>query len=78
MSASVNTSIIVPTNAAQAFPIGAHIDVVRWGSGAVSFTSSAGVIINSQSGLRSISAQYVATSLIQVTTNNWLLLGNLS
>ena len=70
--------ITVPTNASTALPIGASIDFTRYGVGAVTFTSSAGVIINSQLGYRSITAQYVAASLIQTSANTWVLLGNLS
>ena len=70
--------ITVPTNASASLPVGTSIDFARYGSGVVSFTSSTGVTINSQLGYRSITAQYVAASLIQTSTNVWVLIGNLS
>ena len=78
ISSSSTSYITIPTNASQSFPVGTTIQVARLGSGAVTFTNSTAVSILSQSNYRSISLQYLVASIIQISTNNWLLIGNLT
>lgn len=68
----------VPLNASVAFPVGTQIDVAGLGTGKITFAAAGGVTINSQAGNLSISAQYVAVSLIKTATDTWLLIGSLS
>ena len=68
-------SITIPSGLGS---IGSKIDSIRMGSGPVSFTWSSPVIVDSQTSYRSIAAQYVGVSVIQISTNNWILIGNLA
>jgi len=70
-------TLTVPSNSSVPFPIGTQIDIVQAGTGKVSINPATGVNINSQSGNRSIAAQWVGVSLIKIDTDTWLLLGNL-
>ena len=71
------TTVTVPPNSSVAFPIGTQIDCVQQGAGKVTFAQGAGVTINSKGGNKSISAQYVGTSLVKTATDTWTLLGDL-
>jgi hypothetical protein len=73
-SASIVT---VPASSSVPFALGTELDVLQLGTGKVTFGSGSGVTINSQSGNKSIGAQYVGVTLVQLATNSWVLLGNL-
>ena len=75
-NASAST-LTIPPNASVAFPVSTRIDVCQLGAGKVTIAPGSGVTIISQSNNKSIAAQYVGVSLIQITINSWLLLGNL-
>ena len=77
-SAATATTIIIPPNSSVNYPIGASLQVVALGAGKVTFMGTGGVTINSPGGLLSIGVQYAAVSLIQVSTNVWILIGQLS
>ena len=77
-SAATAIAIIIPLNSSVNYPIGASLQVVALGAGKVTFVGGGGVTINSPGGLLSIGAQYAAVSLIQVSTNVWILIGQLS
>lgn len=70
-------TVTVPANSSVAFPVGTQIDLVQGGTGKVTISPATGVTINSQSGNKSIAAQWVGVSLVKTDTNTWLLLGNL-
>lgn len=67
----------VPTNASVAFPVGTQIDLMQQGAGKVTVAAAGGATINSKSANLSISAQYVAVSLVKTATDTWTLLGDL-
>ncbi len=71
------TTVTVPTNSSVAFPTGTQIDCLQLGTGKVTFAPANGVTLNSQSGSRSIAAQYVGVSLLKVGKDSWVLFGNL-
>lgn len=75
-NASAQT-VTIPTNASVAFPVGTEIDCLQLGAGKVTFAAAGGVTLNSASGNKSIAAQYVGVSLLQVSANSWVLFGNL-
>jgi len=77
-----NTSAItvtVPTNDSQPFSNGTTIHFVQTGDGQVTFSNagSSSVILNATPGFNT-RAQYSATSLICLGTNNWVLVGDLA
>lgn len=67
----------VPTNASVAFPTGTQIDLMQQGAGKVTIAAAGGVTINSKGGNLSISAQYVAVSLVKTASDTWTLIGDL-
>ena len=69
--------VTVPAHTTQAFPVGASIDLLQLGVGAVTLTSAGGVTINSKSGNKTLAAQCVGATLIKVATDSWVLLGDL-
>lgn len=69
-------AVTIPTNASIPIATGTQIDLIQIGAGKVTF-SGAGVTINSKSGYKSISAQWVAVTLIKTDTDVWLLIGDL-
>ena len=74
-SASAVT-ITVPTNAAEAFPIGTVISIARIGTGEVTISNSSGVVINNPLGAR-LRVQWSTATLRKRGTDTWLLSGDL-
>lgn len=70
-------AVTIPLNATVPFPVGTRIDCVQDGAGKVTFAGEAGVTINSLSGNKSISDQYVGVTLIKEATDEWYLVGSL-
>lgn len=68
----------VPPNSSVAFPVGSQIDIMSLGAGLVTLAPGAGVTVNSKDGNLTISAQYVAVTLIKIATDSWVLVGDLS
>ena len=75
-----NTSdltITIPTDASVAFPIRTQIQIIRAGTGQVTFAPISGVTINKAEGLK-IAAQYKSVVLTKVSSNTWDLVGALA
>jgi hypothetical protein len=75
-NANANT-IIIPTNASVAFPVGTKIDFIQTGVGATSASPTSGVTLDSDTNKRTINAQWAAASLIKRDTDTWVLIGAL-
>lgn len=75
--ASVAITITVPAGGSVAFTVGTHIDLARLGAASVTVVGAAGVTVNGTPGLK-LRAQYSAASLIEVASDSWLLVGDLS
>lgn len=72
-------SITVPPNADEAFPVGARVDVVQLGAGALTIVAGSGVTIRKPATLTLVLAeQYAAVTLYKRATNEWLIAGNLT
>jgi hypothetical protein len=66
----------IPANSSVAFPIGTSLNVAQLGAGQVTISGAVGVTIL---GIGTkIAAQYGAATAIQIATNQWLLVGNLT
>ena len=78
MNSASGTVVTVPANSSVSFAIGQQIQVVRYGSGDVTISGTAGVTINSKLGNNKIAAQYSGAALTKVDTNTWLLIGDLT
>ncbi len=73
-----DTTITIPLNASVPFEIGQRIDVVRVGSGEVTFSgANINVIINSKNSNKKIAARYSGATLIKYDVNTWVLIGDL-
>jgi len=69
-------TITVPTNSAQAFPVGTVITIVRVGSGEVTISPDSGVTVNTSIGSR-LRVQWSTATLRKRATDTWLLSGDL-
>lgn len=70
-------AITITVSNTQGLPVGAEIEVIQGGAGAVSFAAS-GVTLISLDGAVSIAGQYGVAALKQTATNVWVLCGALA
>lgn len=70
-------SIVVPTNASQAFSVGQRIDITQYGTGQVTVSGDTGVTVHA-TPTNKLRATYSIASLIKIATDEWLLVGDLS
>jgi hypothetical protein len=75
---SAGNNIIIPTNAAQPFPIGTQIILSQYGAGQVTVVPDTGVTLRSSGGKTKTAAQYAMATLIKRGTNEWYLAGDLT
>jgi len=75
-NASANT-LIIPTNASVAFPIGTQILIVQKGSGQTTISADTGVVVYSEDSKVKTVGQYALATLIKCASNTWYLGGNL-
>jgi hypothetical protein len=73
-----NGSAVTVTIPANTFPVLTEIDLIQMGSGQVTVAAADGVTVNSYVGKMSIAGQYAGATLKQLSTNNWILIGNLA
>ena len=71
-------TVTVPPNSSVAYATGTLIGIAQIGAGQVTIAAGAGVTINSVSSQLKISARYAGAQLFKLSTNSWLLIGNLS
>jgi len=70
-------TLTVPTYAFAGLPVGTRINIVQEGVGQVTVAASSGVTINATPGLK-LRAQYSHAELLQVSTDTWVLYGDIS
>lgn len=75
--ASTAITITVPAGSSVAFPVGTHIDLARLGVADVTVVGASGVTVNATPGLK-LRARYSSATLIEVASDSWLLVGDLS
>lgn len=75
---SSGNNIIIPTNTAQPFPIGAQIILSQYGAGQVTVVPDTGVTLRSSGSKTKTAAQYAMATLIKRDTNEWYLAGDLT
>lgn len=75
---SSGNNVIIPTNAAQPFPIGTQIILSQYGAGQVTVVPDTGVTLRSSGGKTKTAAQYAMATLIKRGTNEWYLAGDLT
>lgn len=69
-------TITVPTNAAQAFPVGTVFTIIRVGTGEITIAGDTGVTVNNSVGAR-LRVQWSTATLRKRATDTWLLSGDL-
>lgn len=78
VDSSTDETVTIPPNSTTPFPLGARLDVVRLGTGAVTFVAGSGVTINSKNTNKKIAAIYSGATIFKVDTNTWVLIGDLT
>lgn len=68
-------AVTVPTNASQAFKIGAQVEVIQAGAGQVTITPASGVTLKKAIGLKT-RAQESPLILRKVATDTWRVMGD--
>jgi len=77
LNSSSSTSLGVPLNSTDAFPIGSQILISQIGAGEMTVTPVSGVTIRSRDNELKLQGQYSAATLIKRATDEWLLVGDL-
>lgn len=78
MNVSSGTAqITIPPQSSISFANNTKIDIVQIGSVQVQFVPGSGVTINSKNGNKKIAAQYSGATLLRISSDNWLLIGDL-
>jgi hypothetical protein len=75
IDSSSNITVTIPANI---FLVGTQIAFIRSGVGRVIFRAASGVTLNSKNGNNTIAAQWSAATLIQKSSNTWILIGDLT
>lgn len=80
INSSVSTTVTVPVDGANGytFPTGTQIVVTQLGVGQVTIEGDTGVNVLSEGSRYTTKARYAVASLIKLSSNSWLLSGNLS
>lgn len=71
----------IPPNSSVAYPVGAQLNFVQYGAGQVTFAQGSGVTIVSKGATASapkLNSQYSAATAIQITADNWLIVGDIA
>ena len=78
MNVSSGTAqITIPPQSTISFANNTKIDIVQTGSVQVQFVAGSGVTINSKNGNKKIASQYSGATLLRISSDNWLLIGDL-
>jgi len=78
MDNALTQTVVLSDNPAEAFPIGAEMDFIREGVGAVVFVASGSVVIQSRDNLLFLNSQFSAATLKKVGIDEWELVGDLA
>ena len=70
-------TVTIPANSSVAFPVGAQVNLARFGTGAVAVTGVTGVTVNGTPTLN-FRARWSSATAIKVATDTWLLVGDLA
>lgn len=77
LSNAAAITVTLPSNTTTAFPIGAEIDFLWLGVGQPTFVAGSGATAGGTPGLK-LRAQYSAATAKKVSTNGWVVIGDLS
>jgi hypothetical protein len=74
---ATSMSIVIPTNATEAFSIGQRIDIMQYGAGQVTVSGDTGVTVRATPTPK-LRATYSSASIIKIATDEWVLAGDLA
>jgi hypothetical protein len=77
MNDASSRTITVPASASVAFAVGARVDLLRYGAGAVTIAAASGVTIRSRNSALGIATRYGGASLYKRASNEWVAVGDL-
>ncbi len=79
MTNDAANALTIPTNAIVAFPVGTVISVMQIGAGVTTIAGATGVSLNGMSGGEgSIGSRYQGVALVKISTDAWLLSGDVA
>ena len=76
-NASANT-LTIPPNSSVAFPVLTRIDLAALGAGVTTIAAGAGVTLLSAGSAVTLRKQYSGGSIVQLSANTWLLVGDIA
>jgi hypothetical protein len=74
-------AVTIPPNSSVAYPVGAQINMAQLGAGQVTVSGGVGVTVVSTGGTAAspkARAQYSTLTAVQTSTDNWLVMGDIS
>jgi hypothetical protein len=74
-------ALTIPLNSSVAYPVGAQLNLAQLGAGQVTIAGSVGVTVVSTGATAAsptLRAQYSTATAIQTSTDNWLVVGDIS
>jgi hypothetical protein len=71
------STVTIPLNSSIDFAVGDQINIAQLGTAQVTIATAGGVTLQSEGGKTKTKGQYAVVTVVQYTTNSWLLLGNL-
>jgi hypothetical protein len=74
---ATSMTILIPTNAAQAYSIGQRVDVMQYGAGQVTVSGDTGVTVRF-TPTNKLRATYSTASIIKIGTDEWVLTGDVA
>jgi len=81
LSNASGITLTIPPNSSVAYPIGAQLNLAQLGAGQVTFAGGSGVTIVSTGATASapkLRVQYATATAVQTSTDNWLVMGDIS
>lgn len=81
LSNASSITLTIPPNSSVAYPVGAQLNLAQLGAGQVTFAGGSGVTIVSTGGTANapkLRAQYSTATAVQTSTDNWLVMGDIS
>ena len=81
LSNAAAIAVTIPLNSSVAYPIGAQINMVQLGAGQVTVAGAGGVTVVSTGATAATPktrAQYSTLTAVQTSTDNWLVMGDIS
>lgn len=69
-------TVTIPLNSTVAMAVGDQVNIAQLGTSQVTIGTASGVTLVSSGSKTKTSGQYAVVTIVQYTTNSWLLLGN--